>query len=73
MYQHEVDCCDLPLFLALRLSLFSFKAGGNQVERILSRTVGGRVILDLDVGKMLRSDPKRTQVMVDDGTPMVGS
>lgn len=47
------------------------QAGGNQVERILSRTVGGRVILDLDVAKMIRSDPERTSVMIDAGTPMV--
>ncbi|CAM9584040.1 unnamed protein product, partial [Scytosiphon promiscuus] len=47
------------------------KAGGNQVDRILSRTVKGRVILDLDVGKMVRSDPKRKSMMIDDGTPML--
>lgn len=48
-----------------------FQAGGNQVERILSRTVEGRVILDLDVVQMVRSDPKRKSVMIDNGTPMV--
>ncbi|CAN0205518.1 unnamed protein product, partial [Ectocarpus fasciculatus] len=47
------------------------KAGGNQVERILSRTVGGRVTLDLDVKRMVQSDPKRRSVMVDNGTPML--
>lgn len=41
------------------------------MERILSRTTGGRVILDLDVVQMVRSDPKRKSVMIDDGTPMV--
>lgn len=47
------------------------QAGGNRVERILSRTVGGRVILDLDIVKMVRSDAKRKAVMIDAGTPMV--
>lgn len=41
------------------------------MERILSRTVGGRVILDLDVVEMVRSSAKRSAVMVDAGTPMV--
>lgn len=41
------------------------------MERILSRTVAGRVILDLDVVQMVRSDPKRKSVMIDNGTPMV--
>lgn len=41
------------------------------MERILSRTIGGRVVLDLDVVKMVRSDPKRKAMMVDNGTPMV--
>lgn len=47
------------------------QAGGNPVERILGRTVSGRVILDLDVTKMVRSDPKRRSTMIDAGTPMV--
>lgn len=47
------------------------QAGGNRVERILSRTVGGRVILDLDIVKMVRSDPKRKAAVIDAGTPMV--
>lgn len=41
------------------------------MERILGRTVGGRVILDLDIVKMVRSDPKREAAMIDAGTPMV--
>ena len=41
------------------------------MERILSRTVGGRVILDLDIVKMVISDPKRQSAMIDAGTPMV--
>lgn len=52
-------------------TLPGLQAGGNQVDRILSRTVKGRVILDLDVAKMLQSDPKRKSMMIDDGTPMV--
>ncbi|CAN0007498.1 unnamed protein product, partial [Hapterophycus canaliculatus] len=47
------------------------KAGGNRVDRILGRTVKGRVILDLDVGKMVGSDPKRKSAMIDNGTPMI--
>ena len=41
------------------------------MERILGRTVGGRVILDLDVIEMVRSSAKRSEVMIDAGTPMV--
>lgn len=53
------------------LTGLSCQAGGNQVERILGRTVEGRVVLDLDIVKMVRSDPKREAAMIDAGTPMV--
>lgn len=47
------------------------QAAGNAVERILARTVSGRVLLDLDVVNMVRSVPARESVIVDGGTPMV--
>ncbi|CAM9099080.1 unnamed protein product [Discosporangium mesarthrocarpum] len=49
----------------------TIKAAGNRVKRILSRTVGGRVILDLDIDGIIASDPKLGDTIVDDGTPML--
>lgn len=56
---------------AFDLLAWNVQAGGNQVQRIFGRTVEGRVVLDLDIVKMVRSDPRRSSVMINAGTPMV--
>ncbi|CAM9450222.1 unnamed protein product [Choristocarpus tenellus] len=49
----------------------AIKESGIPVKRILSRTVDGRVILDLDIHQSIWSDSERKRLLTDGGTPML--